>query len=74
MLRTLIYGLTILHLGPGFAFAVVALGCDSDMSMFASVCQQDTFSTFIQLTLWAWCVMTLLLLCKLAVEKKREHM
>lgn len=28
MLRALVYGLAILHLGPGIAFALVAFGCD----------------------------------------------
>lgn len=56
VLRGLIYGLSILHLGPGFAFAVVAFGCDGNVSSSSleSICQQDPFAAFIKLTLAAW--------------------
>jgi hypothetical protein len=57
LLRGLIYGLTILHLGPGFAFAVVAFGCEDAFSFLQAVCQQDAFAAFIKLTLAAWGVM-----------------
>lgn len=70
MLRALIYGLSILHLGPGFAFAVVTFGCDSSLSLFASMCQQDTFSAFIKLTLLAWAVMIVGLLLVLGLAAK----
>ncbi len=69
MLRALIYGLSILHLGPGFAFAVVAFGCDSSLSWFESICLQDTFSAFIKLTLGAWAVMIVVLLAVLAYSR-----
>jgi threonine/homoserine/homoserine lactone efflux protein len=64
MLRALIYGLTILHLGPGFAFAVVAFGCDTLDPALGAICQQDTFALFIKLTLAAWTVMIAVLLLK----------
>lgn len=57
MLRGLIYGLAILHLGPGFAFVVVAFGCDTANPLLGEICQQDTFAAFIKLTLAAWIVM-----------------
>ncbi|MDP8568695.1 hypothetical protein [Methylophilus aquaticus] len=69
MFRALIYALSILHLGPGFAFAVVAFGCDSSLSWFESICQQDTFSAFIKLTLGAWAVMIVVLLAVLAYSR-----
>lgn len=69
MLRALIYGLTILHLGPGFAFVVVAFGCDSALPLFASICGQDTFAAFIRLTLWAWLVMIVVLLLALTLQR-----
>lgn len=72
MLRALIYGLTILHLGPGFAFAVVAFGCDSDMSILTQVCQPNTFAAFVKLTLCAWGMMVTLLICKFAIEKRLQ--
>lgn len=71
MLRGLIYGLSILHLGPGFAFAVVAFGCDGNASStgLESICQQDTFAAFIKLTLAAWAVMITLLMLKTIITK-----
>lgn len=69
MLRGLIYGLSILHLGPGFAFAVVAFGCDSDVNALATLCLPDTFSAFIRLTLMAWAVMIVALLLKIYITK-----
>lgn len=69
MLRALIYGLTILHLGPGFAFAVVAFGCDSLDPMLGAMCQQDTFALFIHLTLVAWAAMITVLLLKIIIIK-----
>lgn len=67
MLRGLIYGLSILHLGPGFAFAVVAFGCDGMTPVLESICQQDTFAAFIKLTLAAWGVMIVVLLLKITI-------
>lgn len=69
MLRALIYGLTILHLGPGLAFAVIAFGCDSDVTVLASLCQQDTFSAFLKLTLAIWAVLMTGLLCVIYINK-----
>lgn len=67
--RGLIYGLSILHLGPGFAFAVVAFGCDGGSSFngLEKICQQDTFAAFIQLTLVAWCVLIIALMLKIII-------
>jgi hypothetical protein len=69
LLRGLIYGLSILHLGPGFAFAVVAFGCDGTFSLLQAVCQQDAFAAFIKLTLVAWGIMIFALLLKLIIIK-----
>ena len=69
MLHALIYGLAILHLGPGFAFAVVAFGCDTLDPMLGHMCQQDTFALFIRLTLAAWAVMITVLLLKIFITK-----
>ncbi|HSI45913.1 MAG TPA: hypothetical protein VK950_07020 [Methylophilus sp.] len=69
MLHALIYGLAILHLGPGFAFAVVAFGCDTLDPMLGPMCQQDTFALFIRLTLAAWAVMITVLLLKIFITK-----
>lgn len=69
MLRALIYGLAILHLGPGFAFAVLAFGCDTLDPALRAMCQQDTFALFIKLTLAAWAVMIAGLAIKIIITK-----
>lgn len=69
MLRALIYGLTILHLGPGFAFAVVAFGCDDTFAALQNICQKDAFAAFVQLTLIAWAVLIVGLLLKIYISK-----
>jgi hypothetical protein len=54
MLRALLYGLTVLHLGPGMAFALLAFGCDPSQPLLGAVCQRDTFGAFMGLTLIFW--------------------
>lgn len=65
MLRLLLYGLAILHLGPGIAFAIVAFGCEALEPLLGSMCQQDTFTVFMQLTLMIWLALTGGLLLKI---------
>ena len=57
MLRALLYGLAILYLGPGIAFAVMAFGCDPLQPLLGAVCQGDTLRTFMGLTLIFWLVL-----------------
>lgn len=57
MLRILIYALTLLHLGPGFAFAVLAFGCDPITPALGGFCAGSQMRTFMMLTAWAWVVM-----------------
>jgi hypothetical protein len=54
MLRALLYGLAILHLGPGIAFAVLAFGCDPSRPMLGAVCQGNTLAVFLSLTVTLW--------------------
>ena len=54
MLRALLYGLAILHLGPGMAFALLAFGCDPSQPLLGAVCQRDMFGAFMGLTLIFW--------------------
>jgi hypothetical protein len=54
MLRALLYGLAILHLGPGLAFAVLAFGCDPSRPILGAVCQGNTLAVFLGLTLVFW--------------------
>ena len=58
MLRALIYGLAILHLGPGLAFAVLAFGCDPSLPWLGPVCQKQTLGTFLVLTLVFWLMLS----------------
>ena len=57
MLRALLYGLAILHLGPGIAFAVLAFGCDPSQPLLGAICQKDAIGAFIGLTLVFWLVL-----------------
>lgn len=59
MLRALLYALAILHLGPGFAFAVVAFGCDGIKPALGTMCGDNAFSSFALLTACAWLTMGL---------------
>jgi hypothetical protein len=54
MLRALLYGLAILHLGPGLAFAVLAFGCDPSRPILGAVCQGSTLAVFLGLTMVFW--------------------
>jgi hypothetical protein len=54
MLRALLYGLAILHLGPGIAFAVMAFGCDPVRPMLGVICQGNTLAVFLSLTVVFW--------------------
>jgi hypothetical protein len=70
MLRASLYGLTILHLGPGIAFALLAFGCDGATPYLGAVCGKSVLSSFALLTAGAWLILSLglaaLLLMRLA--------
>ena len=70
MLRALIYGLAILHLGPGLAFAVLAFGCDPSLPWLGPVCQTNTLRTFLVLTLVFWLMLTLGAAAQLALKRR----
>ena len=70
MLRVLIYGLAILHLGPGLAFAVLAFGCEPSLQWMGPVCQTDTLRTFLVLTLAFWLMLTLGAAAQLALKHR----
>lgn len=59
MLRALITGLAILHLGPGFAFALLAFGCEQPPLLPGDLCTRSSLSAFLLLTLVAWLVLVL---------------
>jgi hypothetical protein len=62
MLRVLLVGLTLLHLGPGLAFALLAFGCDgaafgaADAGL-AALCARPGLAPFAQITLAGWAVL-----------------
>jgi hypothetical protein len=59
MLRVLLYGLTILHLGPGLAFALLAFGCDGATPYLGAICAKSVFSSFALLTAAGWLILSL---------------
>lgn len=71
MLRALVYALAILHLGPGFAFAVMAFGCDPSAPALGALCRQNSMAAFAWLTVGAWVLMVAGLLLKLKLSRLR---
>lgn len=72
MLRALLYGLAILHLGPGIAFAVLAFGCDPSQPVLGAICQKDSISAFIGLTSIFWLVLSVGAVASVAFWRRRE--
>jgi len=58
MLRTLLYGLAILHLGPGLAFAIVAFGCEGAAPFLGAACGKNAISSFVALTVGGWFILS----------------
>jgi hypothetical protein len=59
MLRALLYGLAILHLGPGIAFALLAFGCEGANPYLGAICGRNIFSLFALLTAGGWLILSL---------------
>lgn len=59
MLRALIHGLTILHLGPGIAFVALAFGCEATPPALGAVCQRGSLDAFVWITVVSWLVLGL---------------
>lgn len=57
MVRALVYGLTLLHLGPGLAFALLAFGCEGPAPVIGAVCSMNVLEGFAALTLGSWVVL-----------------
>jgi len=72
VIRALLYGLAILHLGPGMAFALLAFGCDPLQPFLGVLCQKDTLSAFIGLTLAFWLVLGLAAVALLTLRRQAE--
>jgi hypothetical protein len=72
MLRALVYGLAILHLGPGIAFALLAFGCEGPNPHLAALCGKDALPSFALLTAAVWLVLGLGLAALLLVRRARR--
>ncbi len=59
MLRALLYGLALLHLGPGLAFALLAFGCEGDSPLLGAICERSALSSFALLSVGSWLLLVL---------------
>jgi hypothetical protein len=57
MLKSLLVGLTLLHLGPGIAFALLAFGCEGSEPWLRGVCAPRPLASFAGLTVVSWLVL-----------------
>ena len=57
MVRLLIYGLSLLHLGPGVAFALFSFGCEGHAPFLGALCSKSLLVAFANLTVGAWLVL-----------------
>ena len=74
IVRLLIYGLSILHLGPGIAFALLSFGCDGQAPALGAVCGRSALGAFAALTVATWLVLAMGLAAVHLVDKaRREH-
>lgn len=71
MIRALVHGLVILHLGPGIAFALLAFGCDGPQPALGAICGQAVFASFAKLTAGSWVILGLGLVSMLLVLRTR---
>ena len=55
--RTLIAAITILHLGPGLAFALLAFGCDAEAPLLGALCGKGFITSFGAITALTWFVL-----------------
>lgn len=72
MLRALLVGLTLLHLGPGLAFALLAFGCGAAAPWLGAHCDGEPVGRFGRLTLAAWAVLGAVRLAWAAVQRARR--
>jgi hypothetical protein len=54
MFRLIVHALTILHLGPGLAFAVMAFGCDGITPALGSACEGSSLGLFLIIMVGTW--------------------
>jgi len=58
MMRSLFYGLTVLHLGPGIAFGLLAFGCERPAPALGAVCSMGALGSFALLTVGSWLILS----------------
>ena len=71
-LRALLYGLAILHLGPGIAFGVLAFGCEGTVPVLGAVCSKSLLASFALLTVGSWLILVAGLAAAMLVERARH--
>lgn len=54
---TLVAAITILHLGPGIAFALLAFGCDDASPLLGNLCGRNSIQSFAAITALSWLVL-----------------
>jgi hypothetical protein len=74
MFRSLLLAISILHLGPGIAFALMALGCDGESLLLAEHCVRGGVAFFAQLTALVWLLLTLGLATQHLLGRTRRAM
>lgn len=72
MLRALLYGLAILHLGPGIAFGLLAFGCEGADPYLGAACGKNAFLSFALLTVGGWLILGLGLAAILLLRRARN--
>jgi hypothetical protein len=70
-MRALLYGLVLLHAGPGIAFALVAFGCEGGNPFLGAACAKGVFF-FALLTAATWLVMGLAMAAAYLVQLARN--
>lgn len=63
MLRILVTALTLLHLGPGLAFALLAFGCTDGAGWLGPLCSGPELRSFVWLTLGTWAILVPAAVC-----------
>jgi hypothetical protein len=54
MFRLIVHALTILHLDPGLAFAVMAFGCDGITRALGRACEGSSLGLFLFIMFGTW--------------------
>jgi hypothetical protein len=71
-MRALAWGLTLLHLGPGLAFALLAFGCDGEAPGLAALCARGLAASFGLLTAASWALLGAVLAAAWLVLRARR--